>query len=66
LSARRLYAVPVNLDRSTEERCHAFGKTEADTSIISRLPFEAIYQLYFAPDPTPEQVAMEMFLLECD
>jgi hypothetical protein len=66
LSARRLYAVPVNLDRSTEERCHAFGKTEDDTSIISRLPFEAIYQLYFAPDPTPEQVAMEMFLLECD
>jgi hypothetical protein len=58
--------VPVNLDRSTEERCHAFGKTEDDTSIISRLPFEAIYQLYFAPDPTPEQVAMEMFLLECD
>jgi len=66
LSARRLYAVPVNLDRSTGASCHAFGKTADDTSIISRLPFEAIYQLYFAPDPTPEQVAMEMFLLECD
>ena len=66
MSARSLYAVPANLDRSTEERCHAFGKIEDQTSIISRLPFEAIYQLYFAPDPTPEQVAREMFLLECD
>ncbi len=39
---------------------------EDNHSIINRIHFETLYQLYFAPEPTPEQIATEEFLLECD
>ena len=39
---------------------------ERNHNSLSRMHFEAIYQLCFAPAPTPEQIAMEEFLLECD
>ncbi len=35
-------------------------------NIINRIRFEMLYQLCFTPEPTPEQLAMEEFLLECD
>ena len=39
---------------------------EGNYNNINRMHFEAICQLCFAPAPTPEQIAMEEFLLECD
>jgi hypothetical protein len=39
---------------------------EDNSNIVSRIRFEILYQLYFAPEPTREQIAMEEFLLECD
>jgi hypothetical protein len=39
---------------------------EDNHNIINRIRFETLYQLYFAPEPTPGQIAMEKFLLECD
>ncbi len=39
---------------------------EDNRNIINRIRFETLYQLYFAPEPTPGQIAMEKFLLECD
>jgi hypothetical protein len=58
---------PVNIDYSAEpEKEETTLKDSAQSSVLSELPLEAVYQLCFAPDPTPEQVAKEWFLLDCD
>jgi hypothetical protein len=33
---------------------------------VSHVPFEVVYQVLFGPDPTPEDISKEYFLLECD
>jgi hypothetical protein len=38
---------------------------EDNSNTISNIRFETLYQLSFAPEPTPEQIAKEEFLLEC-
>ncbi len=38
-----------------------------ENSLVSRLPFEFVYRaLFYTPDPTPEDLLREKFLLECD
>jgi hypothetical protein len=44
-------------------------KTESDKDsryVVSHAPFEVVYQVLFGPDPTPEDISREYFLLECD
>ena len=36
------------------------------TAVVSGVPFEAVYQALFGPEPTPEDIRREYFLLECD
>jgi hypothetical protein len=36
------------------------------TVLVSGVPFEVVYQALFAPEPTPEDILREQFLLECD
>ncbi len=42
------------------------GVTEDNQNNLNKIRLEILYQLYFAPEPTPERIAMEEFLLECD
>ncbi len=39
---------------------------EDNHNVVNRIHSEMLYQLYFAPEPTREQITMEEFLLECD
>lgn len=67
MSAQALHPVTINVARPIKKGDSvAFEKARDYASVISRLPFEALYQLCFAPEPTPEQIAMESFLLDCD
>lgn len=67
MSAQALRPVPINFACPiSEEDRNAIESAEDYPSIIGRLPFEVLYQLCFAPEPTPEQIAREIFLLECD
>ena len=40
--------------------------TEAKCSVVRGIHHETLYQMYFADEPTREQLAREQFLLECD
>lgn len=33
---------------------------------LSHLPFEIVYQAFYSPSPTEEDIRREYFLLECD
>ena len=65
MNAQVKKALGLDLRTQTGQELTAFDRT-GEGSVIRKLPFEAVYQLYFAPDPTPEQIARELFLLDCD
>ena len=54
------------LSSSTHVAARKAKVRKDNSNIISNMRFELIYQLCFAPEPTPEQVTREEFLLECD
>ena len=41
-------------------------EAEDNRCITNKIRSEILYQMCFAPEPTPDQIAMEEFLLECD
>ena len=50
-------------------RTDRIGETDsADdaTVVVSGVPIEVVYQALLAPEPTPEDILREYFLLECD
>lgn len=67
MSAQALHPVTINVARPIKKGdTDVLEKAKDYASVISRLPFEALYQLCFAPEPTREQIARERFLLDCD
>lgn len=66
MSAQVVDSVHINLARSFKEQARARERAEDNPTVIRRLHFETVYQICFAPEPTPEQIAHEIFLLECD
>jgi hypothetical protein len=54
------------LSSSTRVRDRIAEAVEDNSNTISSIQFEILYQLCCAPEPTPEQIAKEEFLLECD
>jgi hypothetical protein len=49
-----------------EDRVFKTESAEDTRYFISQVPFEVVYQVLFRPDPTPEDISREYFLLECD
>jgi hypothetical protein len=41
-------------------------ETGENFSLRPGMPFAAYYQALYMPEPTPQQLALEEFLLECD
>lgn len=66
MSAQAINIAAPALSRPAKKDSRAVESARDNRSIISGLPIEGLYQLYFAPAPTSEQIAMEEFLLECD
>jgi hypothetical protein len=56
-------AVVSTLTRNDERTMEV---TEAKCNVVRRIHRETLYQMYFADEPTREQLAREQFLLECD
>jgi len=50
--------------RSSDQR--AVEVTESKCNVVRRIHRETLYQMYFADEPTREQLTREQFLLECD
>ena len=48
------------------EKISKTEKRDEPTATVSGLPFEALYQALYAPEPTPEEILREQYLLECD
>jgi hypothetical protein len=49
-----------------EDRVFKTESAEDSRYFASRVSFEVVYQVLFGPDPTPEDISREYFLLECD
>ena len=66
MSAEAINIARPILSSLTKKGSRAVEMAKDNRSAMSSLRFEGLYQFYFAPEPTPEQIAMEEFLLECD
>lgn len=66
MSAQVADFAPVQSSISVELEHQEVRVAESNPSPINKIHFEVLYQLFFAPPPTREQLAMEEFLLECD
>ena len=66
MSTEAIHFVSTALPSTTEEASRIVSATNNSYNIINKLPFDALYQICFAPEPTPQQIAMEEFLLDCD
>jgi hypothetical protein len=66
MSAEAIHLGFNDLSDRSDEKSFIANPTESNLNTINKLPIQARYQLYFAPEPTPEQIAMEEFLLDCD
>jgi hypothetical protein len=49
-----------------DERLNATEDVNDSGEPLSGAHFEVLYQALFAPAPTPEEIAREDFLLDCD
>lgn len=66
MSAQAINIAQPVLSNSAKQERGLVETARANHSIITELPLEGLYQLYFAPAPRPEQIVLEEFLLECD
>lgn len=66
MSAEVIDLAPAVSSASVEVDHREAEVAEDNHNVINRIRIEILYQLYFTPEPTPEQIAMEEFLLECD
>jgi hypothetical protein len=66
MSTEAIYLDPVDLPHTTKEVRRTVDASKNNYSVIIKLPSEALYHICFAPEPTPEQITMEEFLLDCD
>lgn len=67
MSAQALNPIAINVVRPIKEQAtKTIQRTMGYPNDISRLPSEVVYQICFAQEPTPEQIAKELYLLECD
>jgi hypothetical protein len=66
MSAEAIHLVCKDLSDMPYEKPFTGHQAEHNLNVVNKLPLQARYQLYFAPEPTPEQIALEEFLLDCD
>lgn len=66
MSAEAIHLGFTDLSDTPDEKSFTANPTATNLNTINKLPIQARYQLYFAPEPTAEQLAMEEFLLDCD
>lgn len=67
MSAQALNSIAINVALPIKEQAtKTIQRTMGYPNGISRLPSEVVYQMCFADDPTAEQIAKELFLLDCD
>jgi hypothetical protein len=66
MSTEAIYLESVDLPYTTKEERRTVNASKNNCNVIIKLPSEALYHICFAAEPTPEQIAMEEFLLDCD
>jgi hypothetical protein len=66
MSAEAIHLLSTNLSVRPDEVSRTMNLIDGNYNVSNTLPFQLLCKAYFEPEPTPEQVALEEFLLECD